>query len=608
MCRCGQGDPNLWTNRPSDSSSDKQSGICLNCQIIKSGHLLVSSKVNEKLAEKSTVIHKPVDFALEDENGNPSFLEKALCFIEDYGIKVEGILRQSADVEEVKRRVHDYEQGKDEFLPNEDAHVIGDCIKLVLREMPGYPVPAACCTTLVEVFRTEQCRILRMLLVVESHKTENRMSLQALAACMAPLLLRPLLVGDLEGDFNQSAAGENSVQLLQAAAAANHAQAIIILLLEEFDHIFDDDEDQYTSEGYTEDDGESHEEEEGSSDNEIHEDEEEEEEDDDVSHEEEQHEVDVDDDHIVHSSSSEGESKSKPMENVSKNNMQTNAIVTHSKAELTDQKEMSVPTSTSSSTSISLSQSDEISENKGISLGGNEKVEQQQVMESQTGKLSSTSMTHPSLSRAFKLSDRSDSAVPSVKLSDRSDVAVPSVNLSDRSDVMAPTVKRPIFGRTSARKNLSMESVETHNSDDDEHMIQKLESTKAELQTKLAMEKKENEVFQANLEKKKEVLHERRLALEKELDKLREQLTQEKRLRSLLESGLTQAQSSGSSLEIDSKVLADLEDVAVQEEELLNLKQKVLDLRGQYNNQLEQSYASLRDFCNKKLNKDHSSD
>lgn len=73
---------------------------------------------------------------------------------------------------------------------------------------------------------------------VASHKSENRMSSSAVAACMAPLLLRPLLDGDceLENDFNMG--GDGSVQLLQAAAAANHAQAIVITLLEEYDNIF----------------------------------------------------------------------------------------------------------------------------------------------------------------------------------------------------------------------------------------------------------------------------------------------------------------------------------------------------------------------------------
>lgn len=45
---------------------------------------------------------------------------------------MEGILRQSADVDEVERRVRDYEGGHNQFGPDEDAHVIGDCIKVTL--------------------------------------------------------------------------------------------------------------------------------------------------------------------------------------------------------------------------------------------------------------------------------------------------------------------------------------------------------------------------------------------------------------------------------------------------------------------------------------------
>lgn len=78
-----------------------------------------------------------------------------------------------------------------------------------------------------------------MMQTVASHKAENRMSSSAVAACMAPLLLRPLLAGDCDFDNNDfDLGGDGSVQLLQAAAAANHAQAIVITLLEEFDNIF----------------------------------------------------------------------------------------------------------------------------------------------------------------------------------------------------------------------------------------------------------------------------------------------------------------------------------------------------------------------------------
>ncbi|KAG0455519.1 hypothetical protein HPP92_024811 [Vanilla planifolia] len=194
-----------------------------------------------------------------------------------WGIKVEGILRQSADVEEVMRRVQEYEQGKNEFSPDEDAHVIGDCIKHVLREMPSSPVPASCCTALVDAYRADYVsridairdaihevfpepnrrliqRILQMMLTVAAHKAENRMSLSALAACMAPLLLRPLLAGECELDSDFQMDGDGSFQLLQAAAAANHAQAIVIIFLEEYYKIFDDDlsQDESSSELYTE--------------------------------------------------------------------------------------------------------------------------------------------------------------------------------------------------------------------------------------------------------------------------------------------------------------------------------------------------------------------
>ncbi|KAL3625795.1 Rho GTPase-activating protein 6 [Castilleja foliolosa] len=79
---------------------------------------------------KSLVVGRPILLALEDIDGGPSFLEKALKFLEKYGIIVEGILRQSADVEEVEQRVREYEQGKNEFDPHEDALVIGDCVKV----------------------------------------------------------------------------------------------------------------------------------------------------------------------------------------------------------------------------------------------------------------------------------------------------------------------------------------------------------------------------------------------------------------------------------------------------------------------------------------------
>lgn len=77
-----------------------------------------------------------------------------------------------------------------------------------------------------------------MMQTVASHKAVNRMSISAVAACMAPLLLRPLLAGECELDHDFNVGADGSLQLLQAAAAANHAQAIAITLLEEYESIF----------------------------------------------------------------------------------------------------------------------------------------------------------------------------------------------------------------------------------------------------------------------------------------------------------------------------------------------------------------------------------
>ncbi|GJP29722.1 hypothetical protein CLOM_g19346 [Closterium sp. NIES-68] len=59
-----------------------------------------------------------------------SFLEKALRFIEIHGVKLEGILRAAADVEQVERRLKEYEEGHTEFEDGENPHVVGDCVKV----------------------------------------------------------------------------------------------------------------------------------------------------------------------------------------------------------------------------------------------------------------------------------------------------------------------------------------------------------------------------------------------------------------------------------------------------------------------------------------------
>ncbi|AQL02707.1 Rho GTPase activation protein (RhoGAP) with PH domain [Zea mays] len=445
-------------------------------------------------AEDSSVIGRPAEFALVDADGSPSFLEKALKFIEDHGVKVEGILRQSADVEEVKRRIQDYEKGKNEFSPEEDAHVIGDCIKYVLREMPSSPVPASCCTALVKAYRSDKARrldeisrviyevfpepnrqllqrTLKMMQIVESHKAVNRMSQSALAACMAPLLLRPLLLGECDIDNEFSMGGDSSFQLLQAAAAANHAQAIVIIMMEEFDQIFDDlEEGSCSSDAYTESEDDDVDKE-YSTDNDINDD-------DDGSYDSGEDDIEEDLDY-----SDDSEHDSKINTNVKDGKVKNN-----------------------------ISETAEVAQAKGAS---------HMETNSQSNQKQESCGPNGSKDRILRSTSRSSSS---------------REKSMEKSCSSAHRGKRTLWGRTSARKDLSTEEIECCS--DDESLIEKLESNKVDLQSKIAKEAKENAILQSSLEKRKEELHERRLALEKEVENLREQLQKERSLRTSLESGV----------------------------------------------------------------------
>jgi hypothetical protein len=379
---------------------------------------------------------------------------------------VEGILRQSADVEEVKRRVRDYEKGKNEFSPEEDAHVIGDCIKYVLREMPSSPVPAPCCTALVGAYRTDKTRrldamnrviyevfpepnrqllqrTLKMMQIVESHKAVNRMSQSALAACMAPLLLRPLLLGECEIDSDFSMAGDGSFQLLQAAAAANHAQAIVIIMLEEYDQIFDDLEDgSYSSDAYTES-------EDGDFDKEYSTDNDGPEEDDSYDSGEDNIEEDMDDDTEHSSGGSECD-----------NNIKT-----------------------------SVSDDKVKSNNSGTASNGNDQGLQPPKKAARTGHGAVREDTcqiesNDTSNRKQELYESNGSTDQIEKLNVRSSSA--RAKFMEKSSSSRNKSKKTLWGRTSARKDLSAEEIDYCS--DDETLIEKLENNKTDLQSKITKE------------------------------------------------------------------------------------------------------------------------
>ncbi|KAH0695313.1 hypothetical protein KY285_022410 [Solanum tuberosum] len=557
-------------NAPSAALVMGQNGIFRNDQVNADDVSLEQS--NDRQPVKSMVIGRPVLLALEDIDGTPSFLEKALRFVEEHGIRTEGILRQAADVDDVEQRIREYEQGKTDFSTDEDAHVIADCVKYILRELPSSPVPASCCNALLEAFRTERGirvnamhtailetfpepnrrllqRILMMMQTVVSNKTQNRMSTSAVAACMAPLLLRPLLAGDCELGNDFAMSGDSSVQLLQAAAAANHAQAIVITLLEEYDKLFG--EGSVSPELYSDSDGSGTESGEEFTDDDYSYDEEDE--DDDA---EEGSHADIDDsDHDSCTTTHEvGESEdSNKSSQVSKTSLKTTEVDV---VKTTGSSPRSLPQTSFQNDVNKGGESVPPPSRENSRAQGNESAEQVEPgqIETSNSQKSTTMLNGP---------------LRSVR-------------------------RAAIWGRTPAKKNLSMESIEIPFDEEDE--IQRLEAIKADLQTRIQEEAKGNALLQESLEKRKDALHVRRLALEKDVTRLQEQLQRERELRILLEAGLEGKLPASSS--IDGMMKNELQEIAQAEADVNNLKQRADDLGLHLSKQREENSKLRADSGN----------
>ncbi|KAL9260516.1 Rho GTPase-activating protein 7-like protein [Drosera capensis] len=579
----------------------------------------------DKRPVKSLVVGRPILLALEDIDGGPSFLEKALRFLETSGTKVEGILRQSADVEEVERRVQEYEQGKNEFGSDEDVHVVGDCVKVslrlgfpgewqslleyvftqesfaqhVLRELPTSPVPASCCTALLEAHKIDRKearvngmrsaimeafpepnrrllqRVLKMMHTIAQHSSENRMTPSAVAACMAPLLLRPLLAGECELDDDFEMNGDNSAQLLAAANAANNAQAIITTLLEEYDSIFDDDNLQRCS---------------------------------------------ISADSRIENSGSDDSSENDNL--LVKDNGYHDA---ENEADIDDHRERVLSGKLSETSGYAGC---DLYDYKTLVIGGDESDGSSGANQVRVAKPKS-----PTTPQSFRDShagsndqpkynkfgesptNLSDSPVGPSDESYRSmreilsttDPGPPLLTNGPESSAERPIAKMAastlikrstLLGRSIARRTPSMESVDF--SGEEELAIQRLEMAKNDLRHRITKEARGNAILQASLERRKQALHERRLALKQDVQRLQEQLQAERDLRAALEVGLSMSTGQlSSSRGMDSKTRAELEEIALAEADVARLKQRVAELHHQLNQQRTHQFGSLPDICDR---------
>ncbi|OMO63032.1 hypothetical protein COLO4_32772 [Corchorus olitorius] len=409
-----------------------------------------------------------------------------------------------------------------------------------------------------------------MMHTISSHSQENRMTPSAVAACMAPLLLRPLLAGEceLEDDFDVN--GDNSAQLLAAANAANNAQAIITTLLEEYENIFDDENlqrcsisadsriENSASEDSTDDENP------GMKDNGYHD-------------AENEADPDTDDDPERVLSGKLSESSG------------------YAGSDLYDYKAFGDDGSDVGSPRDNHAQADSSSlaldppqirnpdaqlEEQGRQNKGNENP----INEIDVPSVLPTGESYRSMGEILSSMDPGHPiSAPGLESSTEKPVA--------KSKGSSLSAKRSTFwGRSNARKTPSMESVDS--SGEEELAIQRLEITKNDLQHRIAKEARGNAILQASLERRKQALHERRLALEQDVSRLQEQLQAERDLRAALEVGLSMSSGQfSSSRGMDSKTRAELEEIALAEADVARLKQKVAELHHQLNQQRQHHYA-----------------
>ncbi|MED6133834.1 hypothetical protein PIB30_031961 [Stylosanthes scabra] len=444
--------------------------------------------------------------------------------------------------------------------------------------MPSAPIPASCCKALLEASRSGRAtrvsamrsaiydtfpepnrrllqRILLMMRAVASYKAVNKMSPSAVAACMAPLLLRPLLAGECEIEHDFDVGGDSSAQLLQAAAAANHAQAIVITLLEEYDAFFGEDCVSPGPDMYTDSD----ESESGS----------EEFSDEDMSYEE---DYDEEEGESIEGSELDGEDGT--------------GSETGSESGGSNVTDDDKDRAQSSSTSKTLEVSKDREAQKIPSNKLEQEVPQQEACANDSSK--PPTLEGAKLSRVRTTKNEQDPNLPHLKKSSTlTNAAAP------QAAAPAPQ-RRTLLGRTAAKKNHSMESIHF---EEEEFGVERLESLKRELQNQIVEEAKENSKLQSDLQKRKEALPEHHSALEREVAILQEQLRKEKSSRATLEAGLKVPPGSLSKHNIDEKVMSDLEELLLVEEDLSRIKRTLDELRVRLS-LLGQGYGSGKESTN----------
>lgn len=170
----------------------------------------------------------------------PVLVEQCVCFIRENGLKEEGLFRAPGQTNHVRELQDAFDRGeKPVFDSSTDVHTVASLLKLYIRELPEPIIPfskytqfLSCAQLLTkdkEMGITELGKqvkslpqvnynlleyICKFLDEVQSHSSENKMSVQNLATVFGPNILRPRV--------------EDPVTMMEGSTQVQHLMTVLI--------------------------------------------------------------------------------------------------------------------------------------------------------------------------------------------------------------------------------------------------------------------------------------------------------------------------------------------------------------------------------------------
>ncbi|XP_026210439.1 rho GTPase-activating protein 22 isoform X2 [Anabas testudineus] len=181
----------------------------------------------------------------------PVLVEQCVCFIREHGLEEEGLFRAPGQTNYVRELQGAFDRGeKPVFDSSTDVHTVASLLKLYIRELPEPIIPfskytqfLSCAQLLTKdkgmgiIELNKQVKslpqvnynllkyICKFLDEVQSHSSENKMSVQNLATVFGPNILRPRV--------------EDPVSMMEGSSQVQH---LMTVLISEHSHLYQQDE------------------------------------------------------------------------------------------------------------------------------------------------------------------------------------------------------------------------------------------------------------------------------------------------------------------------------------------------------------------------------